>query len=121
MVSPLAAAAITARSVPLEPSSSGLVTVSVLGSPRSSSASKRGRKRGPWHRGPRLDFRFRSHEEKNMVGLLSGGACLSAVPHRPLGSGVSRPLFSPRDVNTLRADGVSSVISYGKMSSLLVE
>jgi len=37
------AAAITARSVPLEPSSSGLVTVSVLGSQRSSSTSSRKR------------------------------------------------------------------------------
>jgi hypothetical protein len=45
IVSPAPAEAITERNVPLEPSSAALVTVSMLGTARSSRASRRGRKR----------------------------------------------------------------------------
>src|SRR5262249_55474454 len=61
IVPPLRAAARTARSVPAEPSSAALVTVSVLSTVRSSRASSRGRKRGRKGRG--RDRRFRSRLE----------------------------------------------------------
>src|SRR5262245_17818177 len=78
MVSPLWAAAISARRVPA-PVSLALVTVSVLGSDRSSSASSCGRKLARCRRdvGVRRRaagaerFQFRSQEENNMIVLLS--------------------------------------------------
>src|SRR4051812_13994028 len=53
MVSPGLAAAMSDRRVPLEPSSAALVTVSVLGTVRSSSASNRGTNRGDLPARPR--------------------------------------------------------------------
>src|SRR5262245_36872474 len=69
---PASAARMAARRVP-GPESASEVTVRLtrLGTVRSSSASSRGRQRATGRRG-REAFRFRSHEEKDMVGLLSG-------------------------------------------------
>jgi hypothetical protein len=67
----------SARSEPT-PLSWLFMTVSVLGSQRSSSASRRGRKRGamgPFWRAPcgaRVDVRFRSQEKNDMMFVLSG-------------------------------------------------
>ena len=87
MVSPLWAAAISARSEP-EPLSRLLVTVSVLSSRRSSSASSRGRNlaRRRVDRGASMRslawvvLRFRCQEGNNMTGLRLGIKVLSNRP-----------------------------------------
>src|SRR5262249_1276206 len=78
IVSPLWAAAISPRSEPSPafPVSEGLVTVSLLGTSRPSSASSWGRKRGVaerrWARprGVWVETRFRSQEKNDMRFLL---------------------------------------------------
>ena len=70
MVSPLWAAAMSARKEPA-PLSRRLLTVSVLGTQRASSVSSVGRKMGRL-RGYPCRFRFRSQEGNHMMHLLSG-------------------------------------------------